>query len=54
MFCLPPCGDPHRLTFLASVHVQASALMAENAVAPMLVIETLKAHVSNFQAELDQ
>lgn len=34
--------------------VQASALMAENSVAPMLVIQTLQAHVANFTIELDQ
>jgi hypothetical protein len=34
--------------------VQASALMAENAVAPMLVIQTLQAHIANFTSELDQ
>jgi hypothetical protein len=34
--------------------MQASALMAENAVAPMLVLHTLQAHVVNFQKELDE
>mmetsp|Transcript_5442 Transcript_5442/g.7074 ORF Transcript_5442/g.7074 Transcript_5442/m.7074 type:complete len:797 (-) Transcript_5442:209-2599(-) len=43
------------LMFLAlPFGMQASALMAENAVAPMLVIQTVQAHVANFTLELDQ
>lgn len=44
------------LFFLCVRHpqVQASALMAENVVVPMLVIHMLQAHVTNFHNEMDQ
>jgi len=42
------------LVMLIPFSIQAAALLAENAIMPMLVVGTLKAHIENFVKELDE
>jgi hypothetical protein len=42
------------LAMLVPFAVQAAALLAENAVMPILVVGTLKAHIRNFVKEIDE
>jgi hypothetical protein len=42
------------LFMLIPFSIQASALLAENAIMPMLIVGTLKAHITNFVKELDE
>lgn len=42
------------LSLMLPLALQASALLAENSVIPMLVVGSLKAHIENFSMEFDQ